>query len=432
MDIRLKILEDREKRLEIISDKINSTNNLIVTIKANICGNDKNIEEANIVLNYFIKKVLKKFDVISYEKVNSYDGDFYLVELNESNYNAVKIKLVEIESLGIGRFVDLDLFKNGEKSITRTELGLPKRRCIICDGEYNTCLREKRHTLDEVLKSSKEQIRSLFIENLIFNTKKSLIAEVTAHPKFGLVTKLDNGKHKDMDYSTFIKSIEVLVPYFREYAVEGFEFSENTFPKLREIGKRAEDALFEATGGINTYKGIIFLLGILLPSIVDVVFKGKYLEDISENIKLLCNDILDDFKDIDKKEKLTYGEKIYLDYGITGIRGVAHSGIEIAFKLVDRFSLKTGINDLVIDILLNCMANIDDTVILHKSKIETLQYVKKKSSELLELGFYSNNEEEFEAFTKECIELNISPGGSADIVTVILLLLKIKEDYVLL
>ncbi len=432
MDIRLKILEDREKRLEIISEKINSSNNLIVTIKANICGDDKNINEANIVLNYFIKKVIRKFDVISYEKVQSYDGNFYIVELNDSDYKSVKMKLVQIESNGLGRFVDLDLFKNGEKSITRTELGLPKRRCIICDKEYNTCLREKRHTADEVLESSKEQIRRLFVKKLISNTKKALIAEVTAHPKFGLVTKVDNGKHKDMDYSTFIKSIEVLEPFFEEYAFEGFDFSENTFPKLREIGKRAEDALFLATGGINTYKGIIFLLGILLPSIVDMVFNNKNFEDISENIKLLCKNILDDFNDLDTKDKLTYGEKIYLEYGITGIRGVAHSGIDIAFKLVDRFNLKTGINDLVIDILLNCMANLDDTVILHKSKIETLQYIKNKSNELQNLGLYSNNKEEFEKFTRECIELNISPGGSADIVSIILILLKIKEDYVLL
>ncbi len=372
MDIRFKILEDREKRLEIISEKIESTNNLLVTVKANICGDNKNIKEANIVIEYFKNKVENSFNILSIEKIESYDGNFYLLELDEQDYLNIKLRLIEVESCKLGRFVDLDLFKNGEKSISRKDLGLHPRTCIICGDNYNVCLREKRHTVDEILECTKSTIKNAFVDILVSITSQSLLEEVSAHPKFGLVTRVNSGKHKDMDYNTFLESIVVLKPYFEEYAFEGYNFNEDTFLKLRRIGTRAESTLLEKTYGVNTYKGIIFLLGILLPSIVDSVYNGKTFVDIQENIKFLCKDILMDFKNISEKDTLTYGEKIYLEYGITGVRGVAESGIKIAFDLENKFKLSKNRNDLVINILLQAMATLDDTVILHKGTIVTI------------------------------------------------------------
>ncbi len=276
-----------------------------------------------------------------------------------------------------------------------------------------------------------DNVKNSLVEKIIYITKESLLQEVTAHPKFGLVTKISSGKHKDMNYNTFIESIDVLEPYFKEYAYCGFDFGKDTFDKLREIGKRAEVDLLKKTEGVNTYKGIIFLLGVLIPSIVDVVYSSKSFEDIQKNIKSLCTNILDDFQNIESKETLTYGEKIYLDYGITGIRGVAKSGIDIAFTLERKFELNEDINDLVINILLNSMSILDDTVILHKNSIETLNYIKYNSLEIIGLGGFSTEvgKKNVNIFTKECIRRNISPGGSADIVSVVLILLKIREKY---
>ncbi len=430
MDIRLKILDDREKRLNIIAKKIKNTDNLLLTIKANICGNNKNIREANIVIEYFKNKVLKHFESISIEKIESFDGNFYLLELDEQEYLKVKKHLIEIESCELGRYVDLDLFKDGEKSISRRDLDIPARRCLVCGKDYNLCLREKSHSVEEVLEITKESIKKSFVDILISMTTQSLVEEVTAHPKFGLVTKLSSGKHKDMNYETFIDSIDVLQPFFVEYALEGYNFDEESFAKLREIGNRAEVCLLEKTQGVNTYKGIIFLLGILLPSIVDCVYNNKSFEDIQKNIKFLCRDILNDFNNIDQKSILTYGERIYLDYGITGIRGVAESGIEIAFDLEKKIELCDNRNDLVIDILLHTMTELDDTVILHKGSIEILNYLKRKSKEIIELGGYATDlgNDCVEKLTQECIMYNVSPGGSADIVTIVLILLKVRDE----
>ncbi len=445
MDIRLKILEDREKRLEIISEKLKTSKNLFVTVKCNICGNDKNIKETNILLGYFKNILIANFKVVNIEKYESYDGNYYLAEIKVDEYFnrdfeekcvEVKRKLIEIENSELGRFIDLDLFNGAEKSVSRSDLGLPSRKCILCDDNINICVREQRHTFDEVFTTTVNTIKNTFIINLVSITTQALLDEVSAHPKFGLVTKESSGKHKDMDFNTFIDSIDVLKPYFEEYCYEGFSFNEHTFGKLREIGIRAEKTLLEKTKGVNTYRGVIFLLGILLPSIVETVYNDKPFENIQENIKFLCKDILKDFNKLDEKIKnnisLTYGEKIYKEHGITGVRGVAQSGINIAFELEPQFSnSKAKINELVIDILLNSMARLEDTVILHKHTIETLNYVKTKSYDIIKIGGYSTNigKKSVECFTDECVKLNISPGGSADIVTIVLILIKIRHMF---
>ena len=69
-----------------------------------------------------------------------------------------------------------------------------------------------------------------------------------------------------MDYDTFVKSTYAIKPYILRMAVEGFHWNhelKNLFPHIREIGKQAEKAMFQATDGVNTHKGIIFTMGIL-------------------------------------------------------------------------------------------------------------------------------------------------------------------------
>ncbi len=277
--------------------------------------------------------------------------------------------------------------------------------------------------------NAKEKLKEKIVDFAVSSLEK----EVMAHPKFGLVTSQSQGKHTDMDYNTFLVSIQAIKPFLYEYAQEGFSLDKNTFTKLREIGVRAETEMFKATKNINTHKGIIFLLGFLIPSIIDVIYNEKDYNKIKENIKFLGRDLLKDFENIHEKTELTYGEKVYIKYGITGIRGAVYDGMDIAFKILENIedSDVSDDNTLVINILLNAMMSLDDTVILHKKNIETLNYVKQKSTEIIKLGGFNTNigKGVVNSFTEECIKLNISPGGSADLVSVVLILLRVKEEF---
>ncbi|MDR1978934.1 MAG: triphosphoribosyl-dephospho-CoA synthase, partial [Synergistaceae bacterium] len=100
---------------------------------------------------------------------------------------------------------------------------------------------------------------------------RSLLLEASLAPKPGLVTPYDNGSHKDMNFKTFVDSALALFPCFAECAAAGRAFArrppEETLPSLREAGRDGEKAMYRATGGVNTHKGAIYLLGFLCAAV---------------------------------------------------------------------------------------------------------------------------------------------------------------------
>ena len=104
-------------------------------------------------------------------------------------------------------------------------------------------------------------------KNIATLATKALLYEVSISPKAGLVSRLSNGSHKDMNFYTFIDSSLALHNYFLncfDYGQENLFSCPNFFKNLRELGKVARKEMYEATKGINTHKGTIFSMGILL------------------------------------------------------------------------------------------------------------------------------------------------------------------------
>lgn len=95
----------------------------------------------------------------------------------------------------------------------------------------------------------------------------ALYEEVALSPKPGLVDRFSNGAHRDMDFQTFLASIQSLRPFFKEYLYLGLTHRGQPsllFNSLRETGKMAETAMLKATKGINTHKGANFSFAVLL------------------------------------------------------------------------------------------------------------------------------------------------------------------------
>ena len=90
---------------------------------------------------------------------------------------------------------------------------------------------------------------------------KALLYEVSISPKAGLVSRLSNGSHRDMDFYTFIDSALSLSKYFSECFIYGQKndfYSPNFFKNLRDLGKKAEKEMYKATNGINTQGNYFF------------------------------------------------------------------------------------------------------------------------------------------------------------------------------
>ena len=271
---------------------------------------------------------------------------------------------------------------------------------------------------------------------------KSLLYEVSVSPKPGLVDRSNSGAHNDMDFFTFIDSSVSLIYYFYNCTKEGMLFQGEDKTKLlkliRPYGLKAEADMFKATNGINTHKGLIFSMGIIAAAAGQhyVEFNKKQIAtiEISNRVKAIAKNITKELDDIEEREDLTYGERLYLKYGIKGIRGEVENG----FPTVTNYSLPVlrglsnkdiHINHKLVHVLLHLLENTEDSNILGRHNLETLEYVKDKAKNALSHGGYLTPHGRLyvEEMDKYFIERNISPGGSADLLAITIMLYMLEK-----
>ncbi len=69
----------------------------------------------------------------------------------EAPSDELKRALVDLETTEpLGRLWDLDVTDPRRGGLSRRSLGLPVRRCILCDGPAHACARSRAHPLDEL------------------------------------------------------------------------------------------------------------------------------------------------------------------------------------------------------------------------------------------------------------------------------------------
>ena len=120
---------------------------------------------------------------------------------------------------------------------------------------------------------------NLHVFNIARLAVRSLLTEAAVYPKPGLVTPLDNGSHADMNFQSYIDSSMALLPCFINCASIGLETlelgSEDIFGLLRVTGRQGEWEMLQATGGVNTHKDAIFLLGLLCAAAGRLTAQGR-------------------------------------------------------------------------------------------------------------------------------------------------------------
>ena len=80
----------------------------------------------------------------------------------------------------------------------------------------------------------------------------ALLLEVSATPKPGLVDRLGNGAHNDMDFSTFLSSAAAIAPYFSACAKAGTELpvlDGTALARIRPLGVQCDQVMLAAAKG---------------------------------------------------------------------------------------------------------------------------------------------------------------------------------------
>lgn len=282
----------------------------------------------------------------------------------------------------------------------------------------------------------------------IITTKaiQSLLYEAILSPKPGLVDPVSNGSHQDMTIFTFMDSSASLYPGFYSFLEAGMNHRTDgsltdLFSSIRQIGLEIEQDMLLETNQINTHKGAIFSFGIFLTAIGKLLSQNKLTElPFSQNdINLIINTakemvaptLLNDFKDLEIKTTLSHGEKLYLEHGMTGIRGLAIEGYKPVSERVLPF-LRThqhwSLESKLQYSLMLLMSSVEDSNIIYRSDMNTFLNVRHQVTLLLN---DVTNEEDLAPLLRkldeEFISLNISPGGSADLLALSIFLAKLEE-----
>lgn len=252
----------------------------------------------------------------------------------------------------------------------------------------------------------------------------ALRQELELTPKPGLVDRSNNGAHADMDHALFLRSIAAITPWFRLFEELGKEHAglrwDEQLPLLRPAGLACEQEMFKATGGVNTHKGGIFSLGLLCFAAGRL--KGQLLPltsaAICQCVSELCQGLV--VRELHHSPRATTQGKLqYRQFALTGARGEVESG----FATVRRFVLphwgqERGDRQLH-HALLRLMATNNDSNLVSRGGISGLRYVQSYAQHLLNTGW---DRVQLQKMDRHLMAKNLSPGGSADLLAVTLVL----------
>ncbi|EOV8088020.1 triphosphoribosyl-dephospho-CoA synthase CitG [Providencia rettgeri] len=253
----------------------------------------------------------------------------------------------------------------------------------------------------------------------------AMLAEVNLTPKPGLVDRHNTGAHKDMALTDFHLSANAIAIHFPRFLQAGAQYKdcpiEQLLPLIRPIGIDCEKSMFRATKGVNTHKGSIFSLGLVLTVIGRLIAQQQFVspESVSFLVASMCKGITNELKQ--KTENPTAGRRLYQEHGLTGARGEAEGGYSLVIKHSLPYYLqqltKGKLADIaLLDTLILLMSLNDDTNIVNRGGVKGLTWVKQRAKQLLITGINTDDDlVKVKQFDSECIQLNMSPGGSADL-----------------
>jgi len=264
---------------------------------------------------------------------------------------------------------------------------------------------------------------------------EALIDEAMLTPKPGLVDMRGSGAHTDLTWMLMCRSACALRPAFLQMAQAGSAIGDATLLRRRigAIGREAEAAMMAATGGVNTHRGAIWALGLLVTAAARHMQRGDSAdaEAIALGAGLLAR--LDDPGAPARTGNK--GELACREHGVGGARGQARAGfpavVEQALPML-RLARARGDGEAQarVNALLAVMAGLDDTCLLARGGRKALASTQAGARRVLALGGIAspNGRAALTRLETRMRQLHVSPGGAADLLAAALLLDRIERS----
>jgi triphosphoribosyl-dephospho-CoA synthase len=256
--------------------------------------------------------------------------------------------------------------------------------------------------------------------------RQALIAEAELTPKPGLVDRRGTGAHTDLSLDIMRRSAIAIEPYFYQMALAAGRTGPGQVirERLALIGRQAEHAMLDATVGSNSHKGAIWALGLLVAALAMHDGDAATASAVATTAKVIAS-----FEDRANPRLVSHGDAVAHKYGVVGARGEALSGfphvVAVALPALRR-KRRHGATEQVarLDALLSIMASLDDTCLLYRGGQTALAAAKEGAAAVATAGGTGTSRglELLEKLDRRLLELNASPGGSADLLAAALFL----------
>ncbi|NWD78083.1 triphosphoribosyl-dephospho-CoA synthase [Pseudomonas gingeri] len=312
---------------------------------------------------------------------------------------------------------------------------------------------------------------------------EALIDEADLSPKPALVDRRGNGAHSDLHLGLMHASALSLWPMFKEMAEAAILSREQTLwraglpalgceaaPKpaiaayqvgrvggvydgyaaergqarsphsvtaiglpLREalgrIGREGEQAMLQTTGGVNTHRGAIWALGLLVAA---AALEPESVKAGALTIRAARLALLDDRH---APHSTSHGTQVAQRYGARGAREEAQLGFPAVTQLglpqLKRSRLAGhGEQNARLDALLAIMTNLADTCVLYRAGVPGLQAMQQGARAVLEAGGSASlpGRRCLHELDQQLLAMNASPGGAADLLAACLLIDRLEQE----
>ncbi|WP_296186379.1 triphosphoribosyl-dephospho-CoA synthase [Pseudomonas sp. UBA1879] len=247
----------------------------------------------------------------------------------------------------------------------------------------------------------------------------ALIDEADLSPKPALVDRRSSGAHKDLHLGLMHASALSLWPAFKAMAEAAIEIGEINQP-LREaigrIGREGEAVMMRTTSGVNTHRGAIWALGLLVSA---AALDPADLSPAGLGLRAGCLALIED-----RHLPVTHshGAEVAQKFGAMGAREQAQMGFpavtQTGLPQLERSRAQgAGEQNARLDALLAIMTTLADTCVLYRAGEQGLQAMQLGAQRVLDAGGSASlsGRRALHALDQQLLSLNASPGGAADL-----------------
>lgn len=262
-------------------------------------------------------------------------------------------------------------------------------------------------------------------EKLAFIARDCLIDEARLSPKPGLVDSRGNGAHHDLSLALMERSAHSLTPTFLQLAQHSWQRPADI--ALREtvgrLGREGEQQMMAATNGVNTHRGAIWALGLLVSASAMVSLEASA-QQIADTAALLAR-----LPDNAAPKVFSKGLKATHQYRVPGAREEAQQAFPHVMNLALpqlRHSRASGAgeSEARIDALMAIMTSLSDTCVLSRAGMPGLHAMQNGARAVLNVGGSATvqGRKALARLDTQMLALNASPGGAADLLAATLFL----------